>query len=123
MKRKKGKKTKDKELADELFAKLVRSAGKCRKCGKTYNLQCAHVISRGYMGTRYDFKNAICLCSGCHVWFTHHELEWEDWVAENLGATYRDDLKQKAYAFTNSGNTIDYEALIVILTAKVEQLR
>lgn len=105
-------------IADELFAKIVRSAGKCFKCGNTYNLQCAHIISRGYFGTRYDFDNALCLCSGHHVWYTHHPLEWEDFIDEKLGMERRKELKKRAYAYTNSGVRLDYSKLIAELSGQ-----
>ena len=67
---------------DLLFSKIIRDANQCHRCLKygVKNLQCAHLISRSYRQTRWNAENAICLCSGCHMYFTHHPLEWEEYI-------------------------------------------
>lgn len=67
--------------ADILFSKIIRRRdGVCVRCGRTENLQCAHIISRSYRSIRCDVDNAVALCRGCHVFFTHRPLEWQEWV-------------------------------------------
>ena len=67
--------------ADILFSRIVRRRdGMCVRCGRTENLQCAHIISRSYRSIRCDVDNAVALCRGCHVFFTHRPLEWQEWV-------------------------------------------
>ena len=58
---------------DKYFSILVRSVGKCERCGKTEKLQCAHIYSRRHKNIRWDFQNAFCLCAGCHMFFWHLE--------------------------------------------------
>ena len=98
----------DKKKADILFSLLIREAGQCFKCTNTYRLQCAHIITRGYFGTRWDIQNAVCLCSGCHVFFTYHPIEWEDFTDEKFGVELRPLLKQRARDYTKSGRKPDY---------------
>lgn len=69
---------------DRLFAEHIRSHGECEAAGVdgiacSDRFQCAHILSRKHLGTRWHPLNALCLCSAHHVWFTHHELHWERW--------------------------------------------
>lgn len=66
--------------ADKLFSQIIRSRGACQACGKTLNLQCAHVISRRFANTRCDEDNAFCLCAGCHMYYTDHPVEFGTFV-------------------------------------------
>src|SRR4029079_18440964 len=84
------------KLADKLYSKIIRSRGPCIayrgspvgfSCGG--NLQCAHVVSRTYRATRWrtdDPPGAVPLCGAHHVWFTHHPLEWIDFMGEHYVA-------------------------------------
>ena len=60
---------------DKMFSEIVRKGGECERCGKTdkTKLQCAHIYSRRHKNIRWDFKNALCLCAGCHMFFWHLE--------------------------------------------------
>jgi hypothetical protein len=65
-----------KRKADALLSKQVRARGACEMCGKETNtLQCAHVITRANLHLRYDMKNVLCLCAGCHLLW-HREPLW-----------------------------------------------
>lgn len=99
-----------KRMADKLWSLIVRAAGKCRVCGTSARLQAAHGFSRRYLGTRYDLRNGWCLCSGCHVFFTHRALEWDGWMRKELGEIY-EPLRKQALTVT----TPDYEAIIARL--------
>lgn len=65
---------------DALFGKIVRAPGQCVNCGSTEVIQCAHGFSRRYRAIRWDLRNAFCLCRKCHMFFTHHPIEWERWL-------------------------------------------
>lgn len=95
--------------ADRLFSLKIREDGACRKCGKTTNLQCSHIVSRSYHATRWDLDNAQCLCSGCHIYFTHHPIEFEKFVVSCIGVEAYLDLKKRAL---NYATKIDYEGII-----------
>jgi len=100
---------------DDLFSKLIRKAGKCHRCGEKNFLQTAHIISRRYHNTRWDLSNALCLCRGCHVYFTWHPLEWEIYAKEVLGSGY-EAMKRIALATPIKHN---YEKLIERLKGKL----
>lgn len=88
-----------KAVLDMWFARVIRSVGRCHRCGATTSLQCAHVLSRRYMGVRFDERNAICLCARCHMFFTHRPLEWEEYVLGFMGADLFAELKRIAREF------------------------
>ena len=96
------------ELADELFSAIIRSKGFCERCGKKENLQCAHIISRGYHQVRWDTDNAFCLDSGCHRYFTNRAIEFEVFVKSKIGEAHYQQLKDRAIDY----KTIDYKAVI-----------
>jgi hypothetical protein len=98
----------NKKKADELFRSLINlKYDKCQNCGSGNNKQCAHLASRGYYSTRWSVENAVILCKGCHMYYTHHPLEWDDWCYKRLGTDW-DDLKFRAKNFL--GKT-DYKKL------------
>lgn len=75
------------ERADKLFSGLIRSHGGCQSGRDSHLgvLQCAHGFSRSYKAVRWDERNAWSLCAGCHVYFTHHPLEWDEWMLDRMG--------------------------------------
>lgn len=83
---------------DKWFSdKIKQRDGKCLRCGRDYNLQCAHVFSRSHLGTRWEDKNAVTLCSGCHLFWAHKEpLQFYDWIRDRLGEKDFKWLRQKA---------------------------
>jgi len=54
--------------ADKLWASTIRAVGSCEICGKTEDLQAAHLIPREIKATRHDVYNGLCLCAKCHKW-------------------------------------------------------
>lgn len=111
-------KTAKKLLCDKLFSMAVRDRGACERCGATryLDLQCAHVISRRYLGTRWDPINAFCLCKGCHFWGGANPLEWEDFCIEKLGEETYLDIKRRARAKA----TPDYVRILEQMETLVE---
>lgn len=59
-------------------------------------LQWAHIIPRGYHSTRWDEDNAFCLCSSCHMYYTYHPIEWEEFVIRKIGKIKYQELKFRA---------------------------
>ena len=97
-----------KRTCDKLFSEKIREAGVCAKCGSREYLQCAHIVSRRYLQTRFDLDNALCLCRGCHLFSHTHPAEWEVWLEDTLGRKYLKKLRDKALAY----GKIDYEEII-----------
>jgi hypothetical protein len=93
------------KLADTLYSQIIRAQGGCIAEGYrrpenlnpiprpfincSGNLQCAHVVSRTYRAVRWrtDYPaGAVPLCGAHHVWFTHHPLEWIEYMGEYYDA-------------------------------------
>ena len=73
-------KSKYRKEVDKLFSLQVREFGRCEKCGKQSGLQTAHIYSRSNLHLRYDTKNVLCLCSGCHLKAHHEPADFIEWV-------------------------------------------
>jgi len=85
---------------DKLFSEIVRLRDKvCRETSSKDNLQCAHIISRSYKNTRWDFDNAITLTIGRHKYYTHHPLEWKVFINKLFGKGYYEKLEKKALQY------------------------
>lgn len=99
---------------DILFSQLVRSVGRCESGRLARHggvLQCAHGISRRYRAVRWDRRNAWSFCQACHMYFTHHPLEWDEWLRQTWG----DDLYVEMRALALAGERPDLPALLVEL--------
>jgi len=97
--------------ADKLFSRIVRDAGKCQRCGRTDNLQTAHIISRKYSATRTDLLNAWCLCAQCHRRLTDWPREHSHYITETIGSTKYDELRAKAEKVTKVNWEDEYNRL------------
>lgn len=118
--RKPGKKKKSPmKRADELFSRYVRLRDRfCQGCGTPNDLQCAHLVTRAYKAVRHDPMNAVALCKGCHVRWTHRPLEWAEWCEERLGAAEWANLRKRALA----GGKTDYKNLLGWLNEAIRTL-
>lgn len=85
----------DKARADRLFAALVRRRGRCESCGTTRHLQCAHIHSRRYVRVRWDPDNCVCLCAGCHMYYTDNPLEFAAWLQTVRTGDQLDELRRR----------------------------
>lgn len=72
---------------DRLFSLHIRNRGTCESGRPNHNgnLQCAHGFSRRYLSVRWNPNNAWAFCGGCHVFYTHHPIEWDDWLCDRWG--------------------------------------
>lgn len=99
-----------KAKADKLCRQIVFErdqeciSGRPRHAG---SLQWAHIISRRYLMIRADPQNSVVLCAGCHVFFTHRPVEWNDWVESKFPGRL-DYLK----SLIRKGYKPDYETVI-----------
>ncbi len=86
---------------DATFGKIVRAPGACQVCHATENLQCAHGFSRSYRAVRWDRRNAFPLCRGCHVYYTHRPLQWDEWLRDVWGEPLYAELRHLALTGPN----------------------
>jgi len=98
---------------DELFREIIKKRDRiCRKCGKTSQLQVAHIFSRAKRSVRWDTDNGVLLCLRHHLFWAHkNPIEFADWVKEQLGAETFAILKMRA----NAVSKVDLSAVKVYL--------
>lgn len=86
--------------ATRLHSQVVRSRGRCERCGENdpTKLQCAHIVPRRFAATRTDENAAWCLCARCHMRLTEHPDEHMLFVAQSIGMDAFRVLKDKALA-------------------------
>lgn len=107
----------DRGKATKLHAQLVRSRGRCERCGATDKLQAAHIMRRRYAATRTDEANAWCLCASCHFRIDGHADEFMELVEATIGRAEFDRLKAKAQTVTK----VNWRAEVARLTALLSE--
>lgn len=118
---KKPKRTTLRNKADKLFSLYIRDRDRrCRRCGKSGDLQCAHGFSRSYHKTRWDERNAWAMCRGCHTFFTHRPIQWEDWMREDMGEELYEEVRRQAKSI---GQKVDLEQVVMELEEMVNHGR
>lgn len=109
--------------ADRLWSMMIRQRdGHCRRCSRTAPeviLQAAHVISRRYKAIRWDERNGIALCIGCHHWGHKQPVEFDWWVQELIGKETYEALRSEALAYVGRVKKIDLREVIADLETKV----
>ena len=101
-----------KKEADTLWSKIIRSYGRCEKCGSTATLNAAHIYSRRFVATRHDLSNGLCLCVACHRWGHDKPLDFARWVESYIGGDIVNELSQKAHKITKNH---DFEPTVIYL--------
>jgi hypothetical protein len=108
-----------KNKADKLFSLLIRKRGTCEMCGQDKkDLQCAHVITRSTIHLRYDTRNSLCLCSGCHLRWHHSPLWAITWYKSVYPENAKYLLKQKNVIERN----FDYQEVIDKLKKTIHEV-
>lgn len=82
-----------KAKADKLCGDIVRARGYCELAGKDHIrcssvLQWCHIVGRANHRLRWELWNALCACSGHHVYYTNHPWEWQDLIREQFPENY-----------------------------------
>jgi len=104
---------------DILFSRYIRARDKyCQRCGSSSGLQACHFIGRARRSVRWDDDNAICLCFGCHAYFTAHPLEFVEWFTDKLGQDKVDLLRARERIREKP----DKEGLKLYYTVKLKEL-
>ena len=87
---------------DKECSRIVRGRGYCEwgisDCsGADHSkLQTAHIYSRTYKSVRWDLKNMLCLCAGCHFFGHKNPLQFAEFVKLWLGDYEYEKLKIRA---------------------------
>lgn len=95
--------------ADEAFSWYVRLRDKiCQRCESEVSLNpkglpnshhASHFQGRGDENTRFDEENVICLCHGCHAYFTARPSEHTAWQVERIGQEKVDELVLRSHMY------------------------
>lgn len=111
-------KTQLRNRCDQTFSLFVRKRDRvCMNCGTTHRLQCAHIVSRRYLSTRWNPRNAVALCAGCHVFYTHRPIEWRVWVDRAFQPGYMQYMEHLALKIAEN---IDYASVLEDLRRRLE---
>ena len=91
--------------ADAEFSRLIRERDgwRCRRCRTVYapgsrGLHCAHIVGRRNRELRWDERNAISLCMGCHLWSHANPLDFAAFVKDEIGVKTYNWLRKIASA-------------------------
>ena len=111
----KTKKTPRRKLAKkalELWAKIIRLKGSCEICGKTNFLVAHHIVGKRNLRLRYDLRNGVCLCAGCHTMkreSAHQDQVWfHFWLINNRSNDWNYIVENREKLVFN----VDYEEII-----------
>jgi 5-methylcytosine-specific restriction endonuclease McrA len=90
---------------DKLCADAVRArdGNHCTLCGvpsEGRRHDWAHVFSRRYLHTRWDWENSTTLCRRCHQWGTRFPDEWFALVEKRMGLERYRSLRLRAFSRT-----------------------
>lgn len=88
-----------KKKLDIVFSKLIRSKGRCERCGRRppeVVLNCSHIFSRANLSVRWDELNAKCLCAGDHFEWHQSPLEGMEWLKTIRTPEQLEELKRRA---------------------------
>lgn len=110
----------DKAKATKLHSLIVRSRGRCERCGEQdySKLQCAHIISRKYSATRTDENNSWSLCAKCHRRLTDFPREHSHFITDTIGSEAYEVLRERAETVTK----LDWSQELARLKERAKEL-
>lgn len=87
-----------KNKLDKEISRITRARGICFKCGNQdyLHLETAHIFSRKNLAIRWDLRNTLCSCDGCHFWAHQNPILFTERIREYLGNYDYEQLKLKA---------------------------
>ena len=76
-----------KKKCDTLWSRIIRSKEHCEMCGGL-GKNAHHVIGRINYSLRWDLRNGVCLCVGCHFKAHNYPISFIDWFFLNRPVDY-----------------------------------
>jgi len=120
-----------KKKADRYFSKFIRerdtdyrNIGQCITCNEWKSkdkLDCGHFISRRFMSTRYDERNAHAQCSKCNRFEHGNQYAHGKAIDEKYGEGTADELYQTS-RMTAKPSQDDFERTAKHYKEKLEDL-
>jgi len=86
------KKTIERKL-DKAWSRAILSKGRCEVCSTKEYLNAHHVEGRRNLQLRWDLRNGVCLCSGCHVFRKESAHQSPEWFHTWLESNRKEDLE------------------------------
>lgn len=134
-------KQKQEALLDQLYRDYIRMramkrVGGCERCltpkydirkdnGSIYlawkQLQAAHLHTRGGHTTRWDIRNGVGLCGGCHLYIDAHEQEKIDFEIKILGLEEYESLYLLAH-MTTKQSPVDLKLTEIVLRELLKEV-
>jgi len=96
-----------KKKMDALWSKIIRSRGSCEVCG-TACQNAHHIIGRVNYNLRWDLRNGVALCVGCHFKAHNNPIEFLDYLWEVRPGDYL-YLTDPEHTKTKTWHMSDYE--------------
>lgn len=106
-----------KKKMDVLWSKLIRSKGACEVCGGSPD-NAHHIVGRINYALRWDLKNGICLCVGCHFKAHNNPMWFMDWLWDRRPGDYL-YLDDPEFTKTKTWHLSDYEDIYNQLKSEV----
>lgn len=99
-----------KNRLDKLFSEVIRSGGRCVKCGKTdmeAQIHASHIYSRSHLSVRWDELNCKPLCASCHFYWHQNPTESYEWLVSSGVRTEEEMVELKRRKETIKKWTVD----------------
>lgn len=117
------------DKADETFSLYVRLRDRtCQRCGSfgrpdakgrpVVGLQASHFWGRAKESVRFDEKNVMALCGGCHMYLTANPEIHRQFVLDKLGKKEYDLLELRARTLKKKDRKME----LIIAKALLENL-
>ena len=88
---------------DIVFSNLIRERANwyCEVCCTNFRygggmLDCAHIMGRRSVATRWHPLNAVSMCRSDHLFFTEHPFDFADWCRGHFGGDVVSELQRVA---------------------------
>jgi hypothetical protein len=123
--KKKSEKQKLRDDCDKLYQELGRKMYKNCFCGKPYSCLHHHVPKSRSSALRYEIKNGVPICAGCHN--LHHsasdtdiEFKYKLFMEDKWGKDWEIELRQQRFASDIKTNIAWYKANIEMLEEMIK---
>jgi hypothetical protein len=114
----------EKEL-DTLAGKLCKllAGNRCERCGSSGPLDWHHIVTRRIKRLRWDMRNSLCLCKGCHFWWHNVAQLGAQWVwLEHKYGPHRKSYLDMQLATLSRAPKVDREAVKLYLKGELTRL-
>jgi 5-methylcytosine-specific restriction endonuclease McrA len=110
----------DQKTCDKLLTPLVKKLSpKCLLCGNPTQVAHHHVHKSKSLVLRYDLRNLIPLCNGCHFKLHYNESYWASKIVEKKGLKWFKELDKKKNEIIKPDYPLIHSRLLALLNEEV----